>query len=170
MNNSQTSQLDKNTNSKNTKMSPKNSPKTSPKNKTQRTPFCNFCSNLGKSEEESKGHWANKCPVLAEYECQRCKEKGHSKKHCTAQECRFCKNFGHLVETCPKITEHTCKRCKENGHRETRCHNYCNFCRKNEGHIIDNCPNKKCSFCGEKGHLRGRECPLREHDYYGRNK
>jgi hypothetical protein len=127
--------------------------------------FCNFCANQNVPEEECKGHTPRTCERLKEYECPSCKEKGHTRNHCTALFCKFCREKDHEIANCPQIVDHTCKKCKKVGHRENKCTNYCSYCRDAVGHQIENCPEKECNFCGEVGHLSGPDCPMRQYSY-----
>ncbi len=93
--------------------------------------FCTFCLNAGKDKQDCYGHYPGKdCPTLGSIECNRCGEKGHTRGHCTADFCRFCKGFGHLVNDCEKLKEKIerdknayCSFCEENGHTTRRCDN-----------------------------------------------
>ena len=117
--------------------------------------FCTFCLNAGKNKEECYGHFPGAdCPTLANTQCTRCKENGHTRSKCEAEICRYCKKNGHRVENCLELKARNNKL-------------VCRFCKK-EGHKIDDCEelrakndankNKYCSFCGERGHTQNR-CP-----------
>ena len=111
--------------------------------------FCTFCLNSGKDKKDCFGHFPGKnCPTLSEIECSRCHETGHTRGHCNAMFCKFCKSIGHDIDDCEKL--------KEKIEREKNA--FCNFC-KETGHFIKNCEKIKekeknawCGFCEEEGH------------------
>lgn len=153
------------TESTNTNSKPEQKGHRNAKPRTRQEQKCFFCLAIEKTEEEATGHISRDCLIRRNYTCQKCKKTGHLEDRCLSKPCFYCKEHGHQVNYCPKVLEHECRKCKQSGHLERRCENYCDYCRSASGHTIDNCPDKKCNYCGEFGHLRGRDCPMSIYDY-----
>ncbi len=104
--------------------------------------ICTFCLNSGKDKKECYGHFPGpNCPTLAEVECTRCKQKGHTRSKCDKQFCKFCKQFGHNVDDCQELKDKKevdkdkyCSFCGEQGHTQNRCQSPYNYKNRSKYH------------------------------------